>query len=62
LGGHSSLSWIADYTAGGRKWVEYVLWVQSEATRASMAVSMDATDFDRFRQRFQPVLDSFRMP
>ena len=62
LGGHSSLSWVADYTVGGRKWVEYVLWVQSESTRASMAVSMDATDFDRFRQRFQPVLDSFRMP
>jgi tetratricopeptide (TPR) repeat protein len=62
LGGHASIAWIADYTAKGRKWVEYLTWVQSDATRASIAVQVDAADFDRFRERFQPILDSFRMP
>jgi len=58
----ASIAWIADYTAKGRKWVEYLTWVQSDRTRASIAVQVDAADFDRFRERFQPILDSFRMP
>ncbi len=62
LGGHPSLSWIADYTRQGRKWVELITWVQSERTRASITVQVEAADFDRFQQRFQPILDSFRMP
>jgi hypothetical protein len=62
VGGHEALGWIADYTNKGRKWVEFMTWVQSEKTRASVLVQVEAADFDRFRQRFQPILDSFRMP
>ena len=62
VGGHASLSWIADHFANGRKSVTYLTWIQSEHTRASIAVQIDAADFERFRERFQPILDSFRMP
>jgi hypothetical protein len=60
LGGHRAITWIADNPANGR--VQYLTWVQSEATRASIGVVVDAAEFERFRIRFQPILDSFRMP
>ena len=62
VGGHAALSRIAYHTNNGRKSVGYLTWIQSENTRASILVQVDAADFERFRQRFQPILDSFRMP
>jgi hypothetical protein len=62
IGGHQSLAWTANYVENGHKRVEHLIWIQSEATRASIAVQVDAADFDRFRERFQPILNSFRMP
>jgi hypothetical protein len=61
LGGHRTLSWIADYFTGGNRWAEYVTWVQSPSTRASIVVCGPADAFERHRERFQPIVDSFRM-
>jgi hypothetical protein len=62
MGGHASISWTADYIVNGRKWVEYLAWVQSEKTRANLQVQIEASEFDRYQQRIQPILNSFRMP
>jgi hypothetical protein len=62
VGGHASLSRITRHTRNGHTEVGYMTWIQSENTRASILVQVDAADFERFRQRFQPILDSFRMP
>jgi hypothetical protein len=61
IGGHRALT-----RAGGRDGrtsrVSWITWVQSEATRLSIAFQTDKADFDSVLRRLQPILDSFRMP
>jgi hypothetical protein len=42
--------------------VSWITWVQSEATRVSIAFQADGPAFDGVLRRLQPILDSFRMP
>ena len=59
LAGHQALTWVGESPNGRRT---ETIWVQSESTRASITVRSDKVSFERLRQRFQPILDSFRMP
>jgi hypothetical protein len=61
LGGHPTLYWIADFTSGGKKWVEYVTCAESQSAIATIWVRAPADEFDKLRPRFQPIVDSFRM-
>lgn len=61
LGDSPTLSWIADYAADGRKYVEHVVCAQSQSTNATIRVQAPADQFERLRARFQPIIDSFRM-
>jgi hypothetical protein len=61
IGGRASLTWIGERDGPEGKVVRMTTWVQSEATRGSIAVGVPAKEFDGFRARFQAVLDSFRM-
>jgi len=62
IGGHRCVTWIGERTGPEGKVVRWTTWIQSESTRASFAVAMPAEDFERFRARFQAILNSFRMP
>jgi hypothetical protein len=62
IGGRASVTWIGERDGPEGRVVRMTTWVQSESTRGSIAVTVPATEFDRFRARFQPILDSFRMP
>jgi hypothetical protein len=62
VGGRASVTWIGERVGPEGRVVRMTTWVQSEATRGSIAFSVPAQDFERFRARFQPILDSFRMP
>jgi hypothetical protein len=59
VAGHEALTWVGE-SPNGRK--TETIWVQSESTRASITIRSDKATFERLRQRFQPILDSFRMP
>ena len=59
IGGHEALTWMSE-AVNGR--VTETIWVQSESTRASITIRSDAATFKRVRERFQGILDSFRMP
>ncbi len=61
LGGHQALTWIGNRDEHTRR-VGYITWVQSEATRLSIAFQTDAAELDGVLKRLQPILDSFRMP
>jgi len=62
VGGRASVTWIGERDGPEGRVRRMTTWVQSESTRGSIAVTVPAKDFDRFRARFQPILDSFRMP
>lgn len=62
IGGHPTVSWIGERSGVEGKIVRWTTWIQSESTRGSIAVAVPADEFDRFRARFQSILDSFRMP
>ncbi len=61
LGGHEALTWIGNRDEHTRR-VGYITWVQSEATRLSIAFQTDAAELDGVLRRLQPILDSLRMP
>jgi hypothetical protein len=56
------LTILADYTLGADRMTEWTTWVQSETTRSSVIVHIRAPDFDEFRVRFRPILNSYRIP
>jgi hypothetical protein len=60
--GQTTLTMIGDYTVDGSRRVDYSAWAQTESTRASMTANAAAEQFESFRLRVQPVLDSFRIP
>ena len=62
IGGRASISWAGERDGPEGKIIRWTTWVQSESTRGSIAVAVPADAFDRFRRRFQPILDSLRMP
>ena len=62
IGGHPSISWTAERNGADGKVIRYTTWVQSENTRGSIAAAVPAEQFDRFRERFQAIINSFRMP
>jgi hypothetical protein len=57
LAGRPALSWMA----GMGRSTEYGICVQSESLLATITVQTPASDFERLRARFQPILDSFRL-
>jgi hypothetical protein len=59
VGGHQAFTWLAE---SPKAQMTEIIWVQSESTRASITIRSDKATFERLRQRFQPILDSFRMP
>jgi hypothetical protein len=62
IGGHPSIEWIGERTGPEGKIVRWTTWMQSENSRGSIAVAVPAAEFDKFRARFQSILNSFRMP
>jgi hypothetical protein len=61
LAGQHTLTLIADYTVGSERETRWTTWVQTEATRCSIAVRVPAQQLDDFRSRFTPILNSYRM-
>jgi hypothetical protein len=63
LAGQRTLTHFADFSNGPtRTMTEWTTWVQSERTRSSIVVTIPAQDFEGFRTRFAPILNSYRIP
>src|SRR5215469_14593884 len=52
-----TLTLIADYTVGSQRETRWTTWVQTEATRCSIAVRVPTLQFADFRLRFTPILN-----
>jgi tetratricopeptide (TPR) repeat protein len=61
LAGQHTLTLIADYTSGSRRLTAWTTWVESEATRSSIAVRVPRPQLAEFRARFMPILNSYRV-
>jgi hypothetical protein len=57
LAGHSAASWIADFG----QTAEFGVCVRGASSLATITVQAPASEFERQRARFQPILDSFRL-
>ena len=61
IAGQQALSCIADYVEGDRKMIEYTTWVQTENSRCSFYTRTGASEFDEYRKRFDPIIESVRL-
>ncbi len=62
LGDAMAYSWMADFRVGVIPHTEYITWVQTEHTRTSIVIRGAAADFEKLRQQWDSVLNSFREP
>jgi hypothetical protein len=63
VGGQEAQSLIADYTEAGQPKVEFVTWVPSANIRLAIrAYGIDPQNLDAFLKRFQPIVDSLKVP
>jgi hypothetical protein len=62
VGGRRALSCVADYTEKKRNMAEHVTWVRTEVSLALFFIRMPAEKLDAFRQRFNPTIESLRIP
>lgn len=61
IDGWPSLTWVADYTQGKHKMVEYLVGVRSETTIAQFIIQCPADQLDQVRERVKPIIQSLRI-
>jgi hypothetical protein len=61
LAGQHTLTLTADYTVDSEREARWTTWVETEATRSSIAVRVPVQQLADFRSRFTPILNSYRM-
>jgi hypothetical protein len=61
VGGRPAISYIADYKEKDKPMVEYLTWVRSEKVFTQFMMRAAATDFEAFRRRVEPILESLRL-
>jgi hypothetical protein len=57
-----TLTIIGDFSSGPNRITDWVTWVQTENSRSSVTVDARADNFEAVRARFQPILNSYRLP
>jgi hypothetical protein len=61
VGGRPAISYIADYKDKDKAMVEYLAWVRSEQVSTQFMMRVAAADFEAFRRRVEPILESLRI-
>jgi hypothetical protein len=61
VAGQASLSYIADYTDGKRKMVDYHTFVRNESIVVQFVTSVPQDEFEEFRKQFDPIIDSLKV-
>ena len=61
VGGRPAISYIADYKEKDKPMVEYLTWVRSEKVFTQFMMRAAAADFEAFRRRVEPILESLRL-
>jgi hypothetical protein len=62
VSGRRALSCVADYTEKKRSMAEHLTWVRTEVSLALFFTRMPAEKLDAFRERFNPIVKSLRIP
>jgi hypothetical protein len=61
VGGRPAISFVADYKEKDKPMVEYLTWVRSEKVSTQFMVRATASEFEAFRRRAEPILESLRL-
>lgn len=62
VAGHEAISWVADFTVGGKPMVEVCTLIQSERVTALFFSKLPAAGLKDFRERFGHTEASLRIP
>jgi hypothetical protein len=62
LEGLPALSCVADFTQGGQPAAEYLVWIRSEKITALFFGRASPGEFDNFRERFDRVIETAKIP
>jgi hypothetical protein len=62
VGGLPALSCVADFTAGDLVMAEYLVWISGEKAMALFFGRTAAGEFDAFRERFDRVIETAKIP
>jgi hypothetical protein len=70
IGGHPALTCLLDYTQGSpnatdnppRKWTRYEAWIATEDELIEFHANLASETVGTFRWRFEPILNSLRIP
>jgi hypothetical protein len=62
IGGRRALSCVEDYTEKNRNMAEHLTWVRTEVSPALFFTRMPAEKLNAFRERFNPTIESLRIP
>jgi len=61
IGGVPTGSWLADYTEHGQPMVEYFTRIRGLKTTALVSAHLPASEFEAFRARFDPIVETLRL-
>jgi hypothetical protein len=62
INGRSALSWVADYTQNGHNMAEYFTRSRSEKANALFYSRLPPEQFDDFKARIDPVIETLQIP
>ena len=62
IGGLPALSCVADFTTGGQPMAEYLVWIRGEKATALFFGRTAAAAFDAFRESFDRVIETAKIP
>ena len=62
IGGLPALSCIADFTTGGLPMAEYLVWIRGDKATALFFGRAATGEFDAFRERFDKVIETAKIP
>jgi tetratricopeptide (TPR) repeat protein len=61
IGGSAALSSVAEFIDDKKEMVEYTTWVRSENIMLSFSAVVEASGFDEFRKRIDPILGTVKI-
>lgn len=61
IGGIQALSSVAEFIDDKKEMVEYTTWVRSETTMLTFSAVVEASGFEEFRKRIDPVLETVKI-
>jgi len=61
IDGRRTLTWVADFTEGKSKMVEYLVWVRSDRILVEFSIRCPAAELDAVRAHVEPVIRSVRI-